>query len=346
MTAAIDDRAEWLAWRKIGASDIAAMVHGIYGGQYAVVANLLGHDTELGDNLDEKHRGLAWETRIADAVQALSGMYVIGEQARITHRDHPHHTATVDGFLAWVSEASIADVAALLEIKTVHEFADMHWDRWATQVRWQMHCADVDRALIVAVKMDTITVPGPGGDEIEVETFGGLYRRWVDRDLELEADLADLADETWAHVQAGALPDPDCPSALPYVRKLTAIADTAKKPAPVDLDSIAGQVERFGLIKAAKKAAEDEHSQLYSLIAHRLGPDRAGVTTSGWRVSFSAPSKQIDEAALLAMYPWCTKPVFDRAAAEQILGKKAVEAFKAPTGHRTLTIKPPKEPTP
>jgi len=197
-----DERTAWLARRRVGASDIAAMVHDVYGGQYAVVAGLLGHDTDLGDNVEEKARGHAWEARIADAVQSLYGMWVIGEQFEAKHRTEAHHTATLDGLLVdrldENGHGSLADAVAVLEIKTVHEFADMHWDRWETQTRWQMHVADVDRALIAAAKMDA----DPDGNE----TIGSVRFRWVERDLALEHDLVLLADDTWAYVQAGVLP--------------------------------------------------------------------------------------------------------------------------------------------
>lgn len=330
-----DDLTTWHAWRRagIGASDLAALVFRIYGGLYAVVAYRLGLDTELGDNANEKDRGKQWEHRIADAVHALTGWFVVGEQAWLTHPTKPTHRATIDAFLARVpTTATVDDVVALLEIKTVGQFADHHWDRWTVQVQWQMHVAGVDRALIVAVTV------------LDTGEFGGMRVRWVDADRAMQHELEQYADEAWGWVERGVLPDPDCASALPYVKALTAQADKAA--GVVDLDDIADQLARFVAIKGAEADVKAERERIEALIKARLGAATKGATSDGWSITYTAPSKVLDTAgaeAVLLAHPELARTVttVDVDAAKALLGP-GLDEFKAPVGARRLM--PPKPP--
>lgn len=332
--------AAWHAWRKggVGASDLVAILFAIYGGLYAFVAGRLGHDVDLGDNADEKQRGHDWEERIADAVQALTGLWVVGEQTWSEHPDHPTHRATVDAFLAVVDDptveaATMADVVALLETKTVGQHAEHHWDRWTIQTQWQMHVTGVRRALIVAVTV------------LDTGEFGGLRVRWVDADPDLQHELAGVADDAWSWVERGELPDPDTATALPYVKALTARADTGAD--VVDLDDIGDQLARFAAIKQAEATVKAEREQIEALIKHRLGAATRGATSDGWRITYTAPSRVLDdlgaEAVLLA-HPELARTVttLDVDAARKLLGA-GLDEFKSPIGaRRLLPPQPPK----
>ena len=61
---------EWHGWRGKGitASDIARAVSGRYGGRFGVVADKLGLGEKQEPN-ERMARGLAWEDRIAGAVE-------------------------------------------------------------------------------------------------------------------------------------------------------------------------------------------------------------------------------------------------------------------------------------
>ena len=106
-----DEHDEWLAWRKGGitATEVADAWCGTYGGAYTVVARKLGRiaPPQQTAAMDRGHR---WQETVADAVHALTGQYVVGEETWCEHVDNARHRATVDGFLAPMADCSIDDV--------------------------------------------------------------------------------------------------------------------------------------------------------------------------------------------------------------------------------------------
>ena len=329
-----DERKAWLEWRRqgLGASDVANIIAGSYGGLYAVVADKLGLLEEQ-DATPEMERGLAWEARIADAIQALTGLYVVGEQAWVAHRGIPHHRATVDGFLHNQPEASISDVDVVLEIKTQGMFVRTPWERHEAQVRWQMHVTDCSRALIAVATIDD--------DESGEGEFCNVLVRWVERDPVIEAEMIEAAENAWGWITKGELPPPETASALELVKKLNA---TVRKDADAkDLTEVEADVIRLSEIKAAIKTVEDEAKALEARIRHFVGDASKGTTPAGWKVSVSAPRKALDETEALKAFPLLTKTVLDKDAVLEAHGKTALDPFKFPVGARSLTITKPKD---
>ena len=317
----------WLDWRRggVGASEVAAAWTGRYGGAYAAVAKKLGHiqpdiPPELAD------RGIRWEQPIADAVHALTGLYVVGEQSWCEQAGHEHRRATTDGFLAATPETTLDDVVAVLEVKTSTEGTRPAWDYYEAQVQCQM--------LVTGVPLAVVAVAVIGADD----QLARLTVSRIEADPDQQTMLAAEYDRLWDHVQTGQLPDPDSPSAAEAVKQATAQSDPDAD--TVDLADIAALVAEFGDIKQAEKAAGDRRLELEALIKHRLGAATHG-RCDGWTVSYSNPSRILDdtgEEAVLLAYPELGVTVLDRTAAKETLGKQ-LDEFKTPTGARRLTIR-------
>lgn len=322
------DEAAWLEWRLAGvtATDVADAYAGTYGGIYSVVAKKLG--LEVVEQTAEMQRGHDWQPVVADAVHVLTGMYVVGEEAWCSHADDDRWRATVDGFLATAPEASIDDVLAVVEVKTRGVRVRPDRDRWATQMQWQMLVTNVPRALLAEAVIDD-----------EANECRGVTLEWHDADPDLQAQLVDLAETIYQHVQTGTLPDPDTPSALDSVKQVTAMSDPDAE--PVDLTDLEADVARFHEIKAALKAVEDERKVLEARIRNTLGDATKGQL-DGWKVGLSNPANKLtpDAAAeLLAAHPEYGKTVVDadRVKADD---KALYDSFTRPVGARRLTITP------
>lgn len=316
----------WHQWRSegIGASDVAASWTGKYGGAHRAVAKRLGL---VGDDIDPDlaDRGHRWEQPIADAIAALTGLYVVGEQAWCEQDGSTHRRATVDGFLSQTPDATIETVDALIEEKTVTEGARPSWDYYETQVQAQMLVTGVPRALLAVAVI--------GGDDEIVR----LTCSWVEADPDMQEMLAAEYDRLWAYVQAGELPEPDCPSAAESVKEATANSDPDAE--TVDLGSIAEAIEEFGRIKAAEKAAGDRRKELEAVIKHHMGAATRGVC-DGWRVSYSNPAKVLTadaQEAILLTHPNLGKTVLDVDRAKTELDD--LNEWKEAAGARRLTIK-------
>ena len=97
--APVDDRTEWLAWRKlgIGASDVAALVGmSNYASPMSVWTDKLGLSGPDEDN-DYMEYGRRAEPMLTGYFEDRTGLFVVAQQERAIHPDHPHHRATLDG---------------------------------------------------------------------------------------------------------------------------------------------------------------------------------------------------------------------------------------------------------
>lgn len=318
---------EWLAWRAEGitATDVARAVTGRYGGAYGVIAEKLGL-VERGPVTEVMQRGHRWQQPIADAVHALTGLYVVGEETWCQHGADHWARATVDGFLAPTAEATPDDLLGVLEVKTRGIGVRPDWSYWGAQVQWQLYVTQLGRAVVADAVIDDST-----------DRVCSLHI------TEMEADpdtwtICERAAELWQHVQDGTLPDPDSPTALDAVKGVTRTADPDAE--VVDLSPLSADVARFVEIKAAVKAAEDERDTLEARIRAAVGQATVGVC-DGARISISRPAKVLTkeaEATLLGDFPHLAKTVLDRdrAKAEE---PELYEAARHPVGARRLTIK-------
>lgn len=310
---------------------VADAYAGTYGGAYNAVARKLGLTAPI-EQTDRMARGLRWELRLADLTHAATGLYVHGEQMWTKHRDHDHHRAIVDGFLHEQAEVSMDDLDTLVQFKTTGIGARLPWERTVANCMWEIHCTGALRSLLVHATIDDDT-----------DTLTGVRFTWIERDDFLIGTLVELAEMMWAHIQAGTLPDPDCPSALDTVKEVNAIADPDA--ATVDLTDMAEDLRRFTEIKAAVKAVEDERDRLEATIRNRLGAATKG-TADGVIVSLSKPRAVFTpeaETAFLDIHPDApTKTVLDRTAAKAI-DKQLYAELSQPIGARALTIKETKK---
>ena len=327
------DDPQWLEWRRAGvtATDVADAYAGTYGGTYSVVARKLGLETV--EMNAEMQRGHDWQPVIADAVHTLTGLYVVGEETWCQHPEDERWRATVDGLLADAPEVSIDDVTGVLEVKTRSPHARPNRDRWATQMQWQLLVTGLPRALLAEATIDD-----------DVNECRNVRLEWVDADPDLQAQLVEVAEVIYGHVQAGTLPEPDSPSALDSVKAVHSSADTDAD--AVDLTDLEAVVARFADIKAAVKAVEDERDLAEAQIREALGEATKGQV-NGFRVSLSAPWKVLTreaEAELLAAHPEFATTVLDKARVKAD-AEDLYDAFRKPVGARTLTVKATREDT-
>lgn len=345
----LDEEASWLLWRRggLGASDLANAYTGAYGGAYSVVADKLGYNTDDGKNEAQKQRGHVWEERIADAVHALTGLYVHGEQLQIESGANPVHRFTSDGLLATTAEILGIDYADyVLEIKTKIQWVAGKRDYFYAQVQWQLHVTGFRRALLVIV---SFTTDEETGDEI-VEN---VEIKWIPRDEYMIEQLVDLADRLWAHVEAGTLPDPDKFTPVEIVREVNRhgrlLLDSAGKEMidpDVNIDDLADDLHRYHeKVIPAYRALEQERKELEAKFRTRMAGHVVAATRDGeWILRVGEPVDRFtdaSEAQALTIHPDYVKPVFDRARFKDD-HPKLYDAFKVHTNDRRLTVKPVK----
>jgi YqaJ-like viral recombinase domain len=372
------DRDEWLARRltAIGASDVAAARHDIYGGSAKVVGIRIGLEDPDPIKRDRAERGHRWERPVADGVLAHYGLYVHGEQLHLAHPTQPRWMATPDGLLSPLPEATPEDLVAGLEIKTREIGAAWQWDAWETQAgfgclvsglpRWLLAVATIEK------RLDPVTF------EL-VERVVDVRYRWVEPTPFELAELGELADWLWSWVEKGELPPAESASALPWVkaaniaagqtcpdcegggrhrgggrRKLCARCDgkgVANVDQPADIDDLADAIERREELRAAIDAAQAEADLIEARLRERLGPTTETFTTDEiWRVRCGQPIRKFldhSEERFIAkhgkQHPELLKTVLDREAAKAALPDD-YEALKVTTSDRRLTTKQMRRP--
>lgn len=307
---------------------VADAYTGSYGGAYNAVARKLGLIAAPAPTV-RMERGIRWEQRIADLTHLATGLFVHCEQAWIQHSADGRWRAIIDGLLHEHAEVSIDDLTTLLEIKTIGVDVRVPWARWKAQTQWGMHVTNTERALLAWAVIDD-----------ETDRLDALRFEWLERDDMEIARLVDVAEMLWQHIQAGTLPDPDCPSALDVVKEVNALADPESL--PVDLTDLTDDLARFLEIKAAVKAVEDERDRLEALIRSRLGRATKG-TADGFTISLSKPSAvRTDDGnrEFLAAHPELAKaPEIDSARAKAEAKAEFAAIPREAKGSRRLTIK-------
>lgn len=319
-------RDEWLEWRRSGitATEVADAANDSYGGAYAVVASKLGlTETEVTEPM---LRGERWQEPIADAVHALTGWHVLAEEACATCETDERWLATVDGFLAEQSEATLDLVAGVVEVKTRGADVRPPRHRWRDQVQWQLLVTGLPAGLIAEATIDDTT-----------DTCRGLSFELVEADPYRQAELVEVAEMLWSHYQAGTLPEPTS-SSLDTVKALTGAGDLEGS---ADLEPLEFELERLQELRAAVKELETERDRVEGIVRAAVGDFTEGLSTN-YRVRVSPPARKVpaDTLAELALeFPELCRPVLDldRLKAER---PELYEASRKPAGGRRLTIKP------
>lgn len=321
-----DDQA-WLEWRRGGitATDVADAANGTYGGEYGVVARKLGLITvEQNAAMERGHR---WQPKVADAVDMLTGFYVVGEETWCQNAEDEMIRATVDGFLSTLAEATLDDVEGVLEVKTTGVGVTPNYARWGDQMQWQMLSTGLHHAVLAHAVIDDAT-----------DTFVSLRLTEVQADPFRQLTLVSIAERLWMHVQAGTLPDPDSASALDDVKLVHAVADPELE--TVDLSPVEDDVARLVKIKEAVKEVTDEQKLLEARIREAIGDATKGEG-AGYLVTVAKPKQVVTaelEAQLLELRPDLGKTVLDKDRAK-VEAKDLYEAHRAAVGARALTIK-------
>ena len=120
-----DERIDWLTWRRsgLGASDIAGVLNlSPWASPFSVWASKIDDTTDDRDS-PAMEFGRRAEVMVAPWFTDRTGLHVIGEQARCTHRDDTWKLCTVDGFVTEGPNSSIGDALGVLEIKTTSDSA-------------------------------------------------------------------------------------------------------------------------------------------------------------------------------------------------------------------------------
>jgi predicted phage-related endonuclease len=324
----LDEQDAWLQWRRDGitATEVADAWCGTYGGAYSVVASKLSLLPPV-EQTPAMDRGQRWQETIADAVHALTKLYVVGEETWCEHVDERRYRATVDGFLAPVPDCGIDEVTAVLEIKTTGVGVRHNLDRTIAQVQWQMLVTGIDQAVIAIATIDDVD-----------DTCTGMRIVRIEADTMVQTQLVDTADTMLAHIDAGTLPPPDTADALETVKAVHMVIDP--DPEVVDLAPIADIVAELHETKAQIRAMTARANLLEATVRENVGDQTVG-TTDGWRVNISRPSLTLTveaEAVILEQRPDLGKVVLDRDKAKAE-APELYESHRQPVGARRLTIK-------
>jgi predicted phage-related endonuclease len=323
------DETEWLAWRREGitATDVADAAAGTYGGMYGVVSRKLGLVPPPEQN-DAMRRGHRWQFKIADAVHALVGLWVVGEEHQVECPHRPEWRATVDGYLSRSEVTSErADLWGVLEVKTTGVNVRPDRGRWLSQVQWQLLCTGLDRGMVAHAVIDDSD-----------DTVVSLRFTEVQADRMHQELLEELAVEMLHHVRAGTLPDPDDGSALEVVKSVWSDVDDTVDVA--DLSDLSDELQRLADLGAAIKHAQAEKDAIEAVVRHRIGAGTHGAADH-FKVTVSRPAMVLPAAVerqLADEHPEYTKRVLDR----DLIKKEAPELYEAhrqPTGARRLTVK-------
>lgn len=323
------DETEWLAWRREGitATDVADAAAGTYGGMYGVVSRKLGLVPPPEQN-DAMRRGHRWQFKIADAVHALVGLWVVGEEHQVECPHRPEWRATVDGYLSRTEVTSNReDLWGVLEVKTTGVNVRPDRGRWLSQVQWQLLCTGLDRGMVAHAVIDDSD-----------DTIVSLRFTEVQADRMHQELLEELAVEMLHHVRAGTLPDPDDGSALEVVKAVWADVDDTVDVA--DLSDLSDELQRLADLGAAIKHAQAEKDAIEAVVRHRIGAGTHGAADH-FKVTVSRPAMVLPAAVerqLADEHPEYTKRVLDR----DLIKKEAPELYEAhrqPTGARRLTVK-------
>lgn len=299
---AVDERAEWLAWRRhgVGGSDVAAIL-GIspWASPWSVWADKLALVPDQHPN-EVMEAGHWLELAVGPWFENRTGLRVVAQQDRRVHPDHPVHRATIDGevydgVLALVRGDSVLGPGAVplggLEIKTAGP--GRRWDEipahYQAQGQWQMHVCGWERvwfAVLMGRRLDVIE----------------LARDQADIDF-----MVDAVDRFWTgHVETGDPPPTDGHDAT--LRALALIYPEHTPDESVPIDDLAGVHAAWLQAKADRKAAEARERTHQAALAAALGTAEEGTVDGQRVVSWRTQKRRaLDQQALATRMPRLTK---------------------------------------
>lgn len=261
----IDDRTEWLLWRRrgVGASDVAGIL-GIsrWSSPWSVWADKVGllplddRDTVT----PEQEAGQWLELAIGPWFADRTGHHVACWQQRCEHPDDAIARCTLDGRVWASADEDADDELGGLEIKTAER--GRPWsvipEQYQAQGQWQMHVTGLDR----------IYFPVLMGRRLDLHE---LERDQADIDF-----MVDRVHQFWAeHVVTGTPPPTDGSDAtLEAIEKVYPHHVEGKS---VDLDHLVFDLGAWRDAKAAQKRAEDEVAQRRAAITAALGEAEEGL---------------------------------------------------------------------
>lgn len=317
MALMIDERAEWLNWRRggIGASDVAGILNlSPWASPFSVWASKVD-DTDDTHDTDAMEFGRRAEIMVAPWFADRTGLTVVGEQTRCAHRDDPWKMCTVDGFVLDSPNSQMADALGVLEIKTTSASAD----EWANEIpvnyrcqaTWAMHVTDQPHCWFAVLHLAF------GRPRFEVYQF--------DRDPDEETFVVDACTRFWHdHVLTGEPPAVDGHQATTDAIK----AHWPTADGSLQADALTRRmVDRVRAHKATAKLIEANIAEAENELRAALGDREALVDAAGDVLASWKPQQatRLDTKALKAAHP---------ALADE---------FTSTTTSRVLRIKTPKE---
>lgn len=298
------DRESWLRHRRIGSSDVPALL-GLsrYSGPWDVYERLvLG--APASEPSPEQLRGIRLEPRVLATYARKTG--------RDVQRTPPHTLYSREQWATSTPDARSGDL--LVEAKT-----DRHADRWGPDgeriSRWEPDAARIvrpDYYLQVQHQLWTLEADAadlavlvPGDDPFLPELR--VYR--IDRDDELLGRLVPRLRAWWDRHIVGREP-PELDGSEAAGRALARLERDGSRPATAHELALATSYEQLA---QAEKAARDQKKAAGRLLVAAAGTTRRIELPGGGHVTVvsSVSSAQLDEGALLDDHPEL-RPLLDR----------------------------------
>jgi predicted phage-related endonuclease len=279
---------DWLEWRRqgLGSSD-APMACGLstYGGPLTLWATKKGLRPET-EQTAEQEFGHRWEAVAGPWTAEREGVHLLGEQTWCHHPVDAWKRATVDAFYAETPDASMDEIAGIVEHKSYCPVADGEIrPDVLVQVLWQLHVTGLPEAIVTGlVGKHFITRRVRAKDYPEdmawvVETCEAFWRDHVLVDVEPTATAADL--------EYLGLVVPEVPGVA--VELSTEVADT---------------LATYRALKAQAKAIDTQIKTARALIEQALGTAAIGTVAGQIACTWKGGTrKDIDTKALAEELP-------------------------------------------
>lgn len=257
-------RAEWLGWRRhgIGGSDIGALLGlSSWSSPWSLWADKCGL-LPVDDETTQRQRiGLRMESVLAAEFHDETDLWIVDQQVRSIHPDHPELRATLDGLVA---EGPDGDPIATVQFKTDARYA---WAEVPAYIRaqciWEMHVAGVDHAFLAVMF---------AGFRFEV------VARYSRADPEVQDDWELMRSRALAfwhdHVLPGNPPPIDGSDAT--TAAISAVWPSNVDGTVVDLDDMAGDLAERAELKAKAKAIKDRLAEIDNNIRAAFGDADTG----------------------------------------------------------------------